>query len=55
MLIVGDFNVAAEPRDVHPALGAFADIYGQEELAILHALTASYPGAREEAEAGACP
>ena len=44
VLIVGDFNVAAEPRDVHPALGAFADIYGQEELAALHSLTASYPG-----------
>jgi hypothetical protein len=54
VLIVGDFNVAAEPRDVHPALGTFADIYGQEELAVLHSLTASYPGVGGKAAAGAC-
>ncbi|EFN58215.1 hypothetical protein CHLNCDRAFT_142087 [Chlorella variabilis] len=46
LLLVGDFNVPAEARDVHPDLlpgGSLDELYGQEERAALHALTAAYP------------
>lgn len=38
VILVGDFNVAATPVDVHASL-AFPDLYAAEELAALHALT----------------
>ncbi|PSC72426.1 exodeoxyribonuclease iii [Micractinium conductrix] len=43
LLIVGDFNVPAEPRDMHPALGPFEQHYSAEEVAALRALTDVYP------------
>ena len=46
LLIVGDFNVPAEPRDMHPALGPFEQHYSAEEVAALRALTDVYPGVR---------
>ena len=45
LLIVGDFNIPAEPRDMHPSLGPYGDSYGEEERAALAGLTAAYPGA----------
>lgn len=44
MLVVGDFNVPAEPRDIHPTLGSYEEIYSREEQAALKALTDSYTG-----------
>eukprot|EP00887_Chlorella_sp_A99_P002530 scaffold6.g2530.t1 len=43
LLIVGDFNVPAEPRDMHPSLGPYEDAYGAEEQAALAALMRTYP------------
>ncbi|KAL4443537.1 hypothetical protein ABPG75_011274 [Micractinium tetrahymenae] len=43
VLIVGDFNVPAEPRDIHPTLGPYENLYSPEEQAVLKALTDSYP------------
>ncbi|KAL4447344.1 hypothetical protein ABPG77_007377 [Micractinium sp. CCAP 211/92] len=42
VLVVGDFNVPAEPRDIHPTLGSYEEIYSREEQAALKALTDSY-------------
>lgn len=42
VLLVGDFNIPAEPRDIHPTLGPYEDLYSREEQAALQALTDSY-------------
>lgn len=44
LLIVGDFNIPAEPRDIHPSLGPYEESYGEEERAALAGLMAAYPG-----------
>lgn len=44
LLIVGDFNIPAEPRDMHPSLGPYEESYGEEERAALAGLLAAYPG-----------
>lgn len=41
---MGDFNIPAEPRDIHPTLGPYEDLYSREEQAALQALTDSYTG-----------
>ncbi|PRW56659.1 Exodeoxyribonuclease III [Chlorella sorokiniana] len=43
LLIVGDFNIPAEPRDMHPSLGPYEESYGEEERAALAGLMAAYP------------
>ena len=43
-MIVGDFNIAAERRDLHPCFD-LDQVYGPEELAVLHSMIAAYPGA----------
>lgn len=45
-MLVGDFNIPAEPRDMHPELGPYSDHYSEEERAALAGLMASYPGVR---------
>lgn len=44
LLIVGDFNIPAEPRDMHPSLGPYDESYGEEERTALAGLMAAYPG-----------
>lgn len=46
VILVGDLNIPAEPRDMHPALGPYSESYGEEERAALAGLMASYPGGR---------
>ncbi|GIM03777.1 hypothetical protein Vretimale_8394, partial [Volvox reticuliferus] len=41
VILVGDLNVAAERRDVHPSLN-FDSMYDEEELAVLAGLRTSY-------------
>ena len=36
---MGDLNVASEPADIHPRIGAPQDIYSAEERQLLAALT----------------
>lgn len=37
MIAVGDFNIAAQPKDVHPNIG-FDSLYSAEELALMHSI-----------------